>query len=175
MEGLASKTGLLPEQSWDEADRPGTYMWLGLPTGSAMPLMWAHAEYVKLLRSSHDGRVYDSIPEVAERYLGKRGKRRQLEVWKPNRHVRFMRPGEVLRVHGDEPFTLHWSANGWETTNDTESRRNSLGIDYVDLAEVVAVEGVRIQFTFRWGVEERWEGRDYLVTVGAGQNKEQIY
>lgn len=46
MEGLASKTGLLPEQSWDEADRPGSYMWMGLPTGSAMPLMWAHAEYV---------------------------------------------------------------------------------------------------------------------------------
>lgn len=77
-------------------------------------------------------------------------------------------------MHGDEPFTLHWSANRWETMNDTESGRNSLGIDYVDLAEVVAIEGVRIQFTFRWGVEGRWEGRDYLVTVGAGQNKEKI-
>ncbi len=58
MEGLASKTGLLPEQSWDKADRPEIYMWLGQPTGSAMPLMWAHAEYIKLLRSTMERKVY---------------------------------------------------------------------------------------------------------------------
>ncbi len=30
--------------------------------GSAMPLMWAHAEYIKLLRSTADGKVYDTVP-----------------------------------------------------------------------------------------------------------------
>lgn len=166
MEGLASKTGLLPEQSWDEADRPDIYMWLGGPTGSAMPLMWAHAEYVKLLRSSHDGKVYDCIPEVAARYLAKRGKRKQLEVWKPNRHVRFMRPGETLRVHGDAPFTLHWSADDWNTANDTLSSRNSLNIDYVDLNDIDTTTGIRIQFTFLWMATRRWEEKDYVVSVG---------
>ena len=53
MEQLASPTGLLPEQVWDEADKPAKFMFLGKPTGSAMPLMWAHAEYIKLLRSAH--------------------------------------------------------------------------------------------------------------------------
>ena len=42
-------------------------MWLGQSTGSAMPLMWAHAEYIKLLRSTADRKVYDAIPEVAQR------------------------------------------------------------------------------------------------------------
>ena len=37
MESFASKTGLLPEQSWDEADQPASFMYLGQPTGSAMP------------------------------------------------------------------------------------------------------------------------------------------
>jgi hypothetical protein len=41
-----------------------------------MPLMWAHAEYIKLLRSTADGKVYDAIPEVAERYLGTRERNR---------------------------------------------------------------------------------------------------
>jgi len=41
MEGFASSTGLLPEQVWDEPDRPDLHMFLGRPTGSAMPLMWA--------------------------------------------------------------------------------------------------------------------------------------
>ncbi|MEO8053138.1 MAG: glycoside hydrolase family 15 protein, partial [Acidobacteriota bacterium] len=43
MEGFGSPTGLLPEQVWDEKDRPEVHMFLGRPTGSAMPLMWAHA------------------------------------------------------------------------------------------------------------------------------------
>ncbi len=67
--GSASPTGLLPEQVWDEPDRPDLYMFLGRPTGSARPLMWAHAEYIKLLRSVADGKVFDLVPEVAARYL----------------------------------------------------------------------------------------------------------
>ena len=78
MEGFSSATGLLPEQVWDEPDRPDVYMFLGRPTGSAMPLMWAHAEYIKLLRSVADGRVFDLIPEVAERYLSGRNTRHRI-------------------------------------------------------------------------------------------------
>ena len=39
MEGFAYATGLLPEQIWDEEDRPDSHLWLGRPTGAAMPLM----------------------------------------------------------------------------------------------------------------------------------------
>jgi glucoamylase len=165
MEGLASKTGLLPEQSWDEADLPEIFMWLGKPTGSAMPLMWAHAEYIKLLRSATDGKVYDSIPEVAQRYLGNRDKRKQLVVWKPNRHVRFMRANEVLRVLGNAAFTLHWSIDDWKTVKDSMSGQNSLQIDYVDLTDAVMAPGTSIRFTFLWIEDQHWEGQDYLVTV----------
>jgi glucoamylase len=165
MEGLASTTGLLPEQAWDQADDPKIYMFLGQPTGSAMPLMWAHAEYIKLLRSTADGKVYDTIPEVAVRYLGQRGKRKQLEVWKSSRHVRFMRAGEVLRVQGAAPFTLHWSSDNWNSVQDTKSTRNALDIDYVDLMDVVTSPGMCIRFTFCWTERNRWEGQDYEVTV----------
>ena len=78
---------MLPEQVWDGPDVKSAGMYFGRPAGSAMPLMWAHAEYVKLLRSVVDGRVFDLIPVVAERYLEKRG-RKDLEVWKPTRQVR---------------------------------------------------------------------------------------
>ena len=165
IEGLASNTGLLPEQSWDEADRPEIYEWLGKPTGSAMPLMWAHAEYIKLLRSTADGNVYDAIPEVAERYLGKRNDRTRLEVWKPTRHVRFMRVGEVLRMHGDAPFTLRWSSDKWKTVNDSKSMQNALQLDYVDLKDAATKAGTCLCFTFLWTEDNRWEGQNYEVTV----------
>jgi glucoamylase len=165
MEGLASKTGLLPEQCWDQPDRPEIFMWLGQPTGSAMPLMWAHAEYIKLLRSTADGKIYDAIPDVAKRYLKKRSKRKQLEVWKPNRHVRFMQTGSILRVHGMAPFTLHWSSDNWKTVQDVSSSRNSLQIDHVDLKTLASKPGTCFRFTFLWTDDNHWEGQDYAVTV----------
>jgi glucoamylase len=99
IERFASATGLLPEQVWDEQDIPGKHMFLGRPTGSAMPLMWAHAEYIKLLRSASDGRVFDLIPEVAHRYLGDRKACQLFEIWKPNRQVRIVKK----RLHAAHP------------------------------------------------------------------------
>ena len=165
MEGLASTTGLLPEQAWDQADEPKIYMFLGQPTGSAMPLMWAHAEYIKLLRSTADGKVYDMIPEVAERYLSRSGERKRLEVWKQNRQVRFMHAGEALRVQGDAPFTLRWSSDDWKSEQDAKSTRNALEIDYVDLTDAPKSPGVCIRFTLLWTEGSRWEGKNYDVTV----------
>jgi glucoamylase len=166
MEQFASPTGLLPEQVWDEADKPQEFLSLGKPTGSAMPLMWAHAEYVKLLRSASDGKVYDAIPEVQQRYLGDRKNRKLVEVWKPNRRVRFMRKGSILRIHGNESFRLRWSSDGWKSQSDTESSANALAIDFVDLPMAVAsLRGVCIRFTFFWRDSNRWEGQDYDVTV----------
>ena len=37
-----------------------------------MPLAWAHAEYIKLVRSAADGQVFDLISEVADRYRNRR-------------------------------------------------------------------------------------------------------
>jgi glucoamylase len=166
MEALASSTGLLPEQSWDEMDRPEIYEWQGRPTGSAMPLMWAHAEYIKLLRSTADGKVYDTIPEVAERYLGKRNRRSRFEVWKPTRQVRFMRAGDVLRVQGDASFMLRWSSDNWTTFHDSQSTQNALQIPYVDIQGQSAKAGTCLSFTFLWTEDNRWEGKNYEVTVG---------
>jgi glucoamylase len=166
MEQFASPTGLLPEQVWDEADKPAVFMFKGKPTGSAMPLMWAHAEYIKLLRSASDDKVYDSIPEVRQRYLGTRENRKLVEVWKPDRQLRFMRKDAILRIQGAEPFLLRWSSDGWRSQNDTESGANALEIDFVDLPVAVSSsKDALIRFTFFWRSSHQWEGRDYDVTV----------
>ena len=133
MEALASCTGLLPEQAGDQPDQPEIFMFRGRPTGSAMPLMWAHAEYIKLLRSVSDNRVFDMIPEVAERYLGDRKARRLFEIWKPNRQVRTVKRGYTLRIQVLVAFRLHWSANEWQSVEDTVSSAPVLGFHFVDL------------------------------------------
>ena len=54
LENFTTGVGLLPEQIWDAPDIPDQHMIFGKATGAAIPLMWAHAEYVKLLRSVVD-------------------------------------------------------------------------------------------------------------------------
>ena len=69
---------------WDEADRPERSLQKGQPAGSAVPLVWAHAEYLKLLRSAVDGKVFDRIDPVYERYCepeGRKRRRRGVEIY----------------------------------------------------------------------------------------------
>jgi glucoamylase len=164
LEGFASPTGLLPEQVWDEPDRPDLYMFLGRPTGSARPLMWAHAEYIKLLRSVADGKGFDLVPEVAARYLPRDIGCKPLEIWKHNRQVREMRAGDILRIQAGAPFLLHWTRDDWGTAEDSRSAPTPLGVDYYDIPTPPR-QGGRIRFTFFWMESGRWEGRDFEVAI----------
>jgi glucoamylase len=163
MERFATCSGLLPEQIWDEPDRPRQHLSFGKPTGSATPLLWAHAEYVKLLRSKLDGKVFDTIPVVAERYRKPR-LGAQLEVWKQNWRVTTAQAGATLRIQATSPFQLHWTADEWQSANDTRSTPIPLGIEFVDIP-IATSQQVPIRFTFLWLSDNRWEGTDYAVQV----------
>jgi glucoamylase len=165
MENFASTACLLCEQVWDQADIPKAYMHLGRPTGSAMPLMWAHAEYVKLLRSAADGKVFDRVPEVAERYGTRTSTTKKMEVWTFNRRVRYVHPGEMLRVIAEKRFRLRWTSDDWTSAHDSESQANPLGIDHVDLTELTTTSGMIVEFTFFWIDANRWEEQNYLIAV----------
>ena len=63
----------------------------GGPSGSAMPLVWAHSEHIKLLRSLNDGAVFDMPPQGVKRYIEDRTVA-PLRTWRFNqqdpRHAR---------------------------------------------------------------------------------------
>jgi glucoamylase len=170
MERFASRTGLLPEQVWDEADRPELFLYFGRPTGSAMPLAWAHAEYLRLLRSVRDGGVFDRIPEVAARYQGHRRATEQFEIWKFNWRPRNMRPGRTLRVLGEAAFVLHWTADEWRTIHDTPSVATAPGIEFADVPVALGQEAP-LRFTFLWTATGRWEGQDFTVEINASRDQ----
>ncbi len=162
MEHFAHGVGLVPEQVWDEEKSENPLLHLGGPTGAAIPLMWGHSEYVKLLRSYADNQVFDLLEPVRDRYLGKSIARERLEVWKASRKVRWIPAGSKLRVMASCPFTLHWSADEWAHVNDTASTATALSIHYVDIATATNMDGT-LRFTFLWTDEQRWEGTDYAV------------
>jgi glucoamylase len=161
---FANEGGLLPEQVWDAPDVPERELFLGKPTGSAMPLVWAHAEYVKLCRSLADGAVFDMPPQPVKRYQVQRVESPHC-IWRFNNKCQSMPAGKQLRVEVTAPAVLHWSVDGWRSYTDTETRDTGLGMHIVDLAAEVGMSTTRIDFTFYWPLAGRWEGADFAVAV----------
>jgi glucoamylase len=162
MEAFAGESGLLPEQIWDAPDVPERGLFLGRPSGSAMPLAWTHAEYLKLRRSLRDGRVFDQPVRPALRYRHERPQS-ACAVWRFNLKCRTVPVGKVLRVETLAPAVVHWSAGGWHSVHDTATRDVGLGVHIADLPTAALPGGVGVQFTFYWPDANRWEGRDFNV------------
>lgn len=164
LELLATGTGLLTEQVWDHPDLPERHLVFGRASEAAMPLVWAHAEYLKLLRSTMDGKPFDEIGEVVRRYRSENRPVPLGEVWKRNRQPALLRSGRVLRVQGTEPFVLHWTTDDWRTVHDTPAHSTAVALYYVDLIGPRA-PSPPIRFTFHWTARNSWEGRDYAVSI----------
>jgi len=161
---FASEGGLLPEQIWDAADIPERELFFAKPSGSAMPLVWAHAEYVKLCRSLADGRVFDTPPQPVRRYQVEH-RESPHAVWRFNHKCQTIPAGKMLRIEVLEPALVHWSADDWHTVLDSETRNTGLGLHVVDLPTDQLPAGARVLFTFRWPLADTWEGVDFAVTV----------
>ena len=160
MEQFSNGTCLLPEQIWDKADLPDTFLHCGGPTGSANPLLWAHSEYVRLLRSCHDGKVFDLIPEVVARYRD--GKTRtKTEFWLAKHAIKQARKEHRLRICAPEPFRLRWTADSWKTWKDSDSEATGIGAEYFDI-DPSDFES-QVEFTFFWKDRQQWEGQNHLV------------
>src|SRR5919205_4164415 len=149
MESFASDGGLIPEQIWDAPDIPDRELYLGRPSGSAMPLVWAHAEHVKLLRSLRDGAVFDMPPQTVRRYLVDKTASPRF-VWRYNHKVRSMPRGRTLRVETLAPATVHWSTDGWTTAAETEMRDPGFGVYVANLPTAGLAPGGQAVFTLRW-------------------------
>jgi glucoamylase len=166
MESFANEGGLISEQVWDSPDIPKHELRFGRPSGSAMPLVWAHAEYVKLQRSLRDGQVFDMPPQTVKRYLTDKTVSPRM-VWRFNHKIRWMPTGKKLRIETLVPAVIHWSADDWSTVEDIKTYDVGLGINFADLFTQALPEGRQIKFTFHWLDADRWEGKNFVVRVGS--------
>ena len=170
MEALAGETGLLPEQVWDGADVPDRELFIGQASGSATPLVWAHAEYVKLCRSLGDGAIFDRPPQTVERYLVQSITSDHI-IWRFNNKVRTMPVNRTLRVETLAHAVVHWSVDGWRTAHDTPTRDTTLGVHVAELQTLCLGAGDRVELTFYWPDVDRWEESDFVVCVEGEQKK----
>jgi glucoamylase len=166
-ERFSSIGGMMPEQIWDHDDLPELGLYLGRSAGSAQPLVWAHSEYIKLLRSVSDGRVFDRISAVEERYArpaGERSFESLIEVYQTTRPISTMISGLMLRIIDPSRFRVVYTFDDWATSTTAESRHVGYPGSYADIQTTPAHRG-KIVFTLYWPGENRWLGRNIEVQL----------
>jgi len=164
MTAMTGAAGLLPEQVWDSAPIPERRLAPGKPSGSAMPLVWAHGEFIKLCYSRALGYPVDRPAAAWKRYQGRRAEI-AYELWGPRYRPRHLQTGHRFIVALREPARVHWGCNGWQGVRDIGTTDTGLGVHLAELPTAGLAAGETVQFTFYWPEQGNWEGSDYEVQV----------
>ena len=165
MTKMSGRCGMLPEQVWDSAPIADKCLQPGRPSGSAMPLVWAHAEFVKLVASRALGRPFDRPECVWQRYRGQRPRPTDA-LWTPRFPTAQIGRGQTLWLLLDRPAMVHFGIDGWQQITDAPTEDTGLSLQALALPSAGLTEGARIDFTWRWTDGGEWAGQDWHVMIG---------
>ncbi len=162
MSRMTGPGGLIPEQVWD-AQAASFGREPGKPSGSAMPLVWAHSEFLRLAVAIGTGKPVETLDCVTAHLAGASPKV-EARRWRSGTPLRVLPQGGTLVVEDPMPFSLHFSWDGWHSVEDEESRPLPFGMNGVSLTIPPAATG--LVFTRRF--EAGWEGMNHTVAAGGG-------
>jgi len=163
MAQMTGKGGMIPEQVWDCDPIPERCLYPGQPNGSSTPLVWAHAEFIKLALSIAAGAPVDRPSHTWARYGGRRVEL-DYALWQPRQRVKQLVAGQELRILLAEPAQVHWGKNGWRDVTDTFTEDWGLG-HVARLSTTGFTAGEHINFTFYWLNRKVWQNEDFQVEV----------
>ncbi|HEX4287009.1 MAG TPA: glycoside hydrolase family 15 protein [Terracidiphilus sp.] len=172
-ERFATMGQMMPEQVWDETNSPSARLQLGKPAGSAVPLVWAHAEYLKLLRSALDGKVFDRIDPVYLRYCEPQSQgilRRNLEIYTFRRPIQRIAAGQTLRVLDENRFVVNCTTDQWKTVTTVQSQGIGSAGFSVDISTAEFMAGGELSWTLQWTDGDRWLGYNVNLGIDAPTN-----
>ena len=174
----ASAGGMLPEQVWDAEPIPALELEPGRPSGGAMPLVWAHAEFLKLMVARERGQPVEWLASV-EQHFGQRPvahpgeprpRRTQAATggasiwhWRDEVPIARLPADRILIVEDRVPFTLHLGFDGWQRVEDRPAQPGAFGVWSVALTVQELAAAQELNFTRRYA--SGWEGRDYSVSL----------
>ena len=165
MENFANQGGMIGEQLWDADDLAVRSLKRGSPTGAAMPLCWSHAEYISLVRSRRDGVCFDRVEPAFQRYVVNPVQSRH-EIWSLRHPLRRMAHGKTLRIILAAEATIVWSTDDWTHTNQSDTAHESgLNLWFADFPTAEWPAGSVFEFTCFWRIDQRWQGRNWQVSV----------
>jgi glucoamylase len=164
MTRMTSRTGLIPEQVWDEAPLPERGLEPGKPTGGAMPLVWAHAEFLKLVYAREQKRPLEWLTCVEAHMRDKSGTRHTWH-WRSDAPIDLLAPSRDLLIDMPVPFQAHVGFDGWTDVSDRNSSPLPFGRHGVRLSQAELAARRSLHFALYFIDEARWEGIDHTVTL----------
>lgn len=173
MRACASAGGMLPEQVWDAAPIPSLELYPGRPSGSAMPLLWSHAEYLKLLIARERGEPIELLQSVKARYGFSIVPAAHAWHWRNPVPVGRLEAGRALRIQDLEPFVLHFGFDGWHAARDRPATEGAFGIWTAEVSAIELRDHAMLDFTRRYG--HGWEGADHHVQLGHSGIEHQLH
>ena len=87
-----------------------------------MPLLWTHAEYLKLLVARDCGKPVELLQAVEDRYAAKPP---AADTWHWRAEAAFaqLARGRSLAIEHRGPFVLRYGFDGWQATSTSEQPR----------------------------------------------------
>ena len=157
--GLPTTAACFQNKSGIRRIFPQHQLFFGRPSGSAMPLVWAHAEYVKLRRSLEDGKVFDMPTHTVERYL-KKQHRLQADLLALRAAMPGNSGGKYVAIgglrQGPSPLDRRPLADDSRQCRPlTAAWDCTMSIWHAKPRG----PGDAVQFTFYWSESDRWEGQ----------------
>ncbi|MGH7903858.1 MAG: glycoside hydrolase family 15 protein [Candidatus Dormibacteraceae bacterium] len=162
LEGFAGPAWLLPEQIWDGPDLPRCGLLAGGATGSARPLGWAHAEYLKVLAAIATARSAEVVEPARRRYAGHPPEEPAF-IWSAAHAITGFTAGRAVTIQLDKPGVVRWSADGWESSADAECHDTGLGLHVAELPTRIMRPGAVMNWTARYA-DGTDAGRNYELT-----------
>jgi glucoamylase len=132
MADMSGQGGMISEQIWDGEALAKSGLYPGRPTGSAMPLAWAHAEFIKLAHSWTIKRPFDRPSPVWERYHGRRSVP-EFAVWSVNAPLATLMTGLKLRLYLPRPATIRWRTLDIANFHQETTSAAGLGFHMIEL------------------------------------------
>jgi glucoamylase len=166
MLAMRGRGGLLPEQVWDAGDLPWRDLTNGRPTASAMPLAWAHSEFVKLALLLGSGRPVERLAAVEQRYGG-RVPQSGTWHWRSSAPFSTLPAGCDLVIADTQDFTLHVGFDHWQGVDDLPAQQLPFGMHGVTVTADRLAGHTSLQFTRRYA--GGWEGRDHSLVLGVAR------
>lgn len=154
---------LFSEQIWDIANIPDKELFLGSHSGSAIPLAWAYAEYVKLCVSISQKKLVDMPDNTTECYI-KNKTESKIDMWRFMLPCPFVHQGNILRLITDAAATASRSADNWTIVEQINSINGGFGSRYIDNAGN-KISGNQVGFTLYRKDASHWENINYSVKI----------
>ena len=111
-----------------------------------MPLVWSHAEFIKLLIARRDGQPVELLDCVRKRYGRARPAARNTR-WRNETPVPTLAIGRTLLIEDRREFALHLGWDGWQDIEELQSEPLPFGLWGVAIDPARYRDRARLDFT----------------------------